>query len=107
MSDAETVAAISTAGLVLVALIGVLVEMVRTRRRAGIAADQLTPNHGSSLRDVVDRIDERLVTSGKRGERTEAKVDRLAEKLGDHLADAAGRDRSIQRILRHLDLPDT
>ncbi|WP_053205836.1 hypothetical protein [Jiangella muralis] len=106
MSDAETVALISTAGLVLVALIGLLVEQVRTRRRADSVVHEVTPNSGASMRDVVDRIDRRLVTSGERGERTEGKVDRLASRFDAHLEQAARESRIIERIVRHLDLPD-
>lgn len=103
MSDAVVVSLIG--GLALI-LSGVLVEMVRTRRRADIAAHEVRPNSGDSLRDVVNRIDERMVTAGKRAVRTEGKVDKLADQLSDHLTDAAARDRRIERIMRHLELPD-
>lgn len=97
MSDAETVALISTAGLVLVALIGVLVELVRTRRRADTSVAQLQPNHGTSLRDAVDRIEanlEEVRTEQRTGlaeVRTEQRTqgDRLIvveTRLTDHLA---------------------
>jgi broad specificity phosphatase PhoE len=47
-------------GVLATVLGGIVVEMVRTRRRAEKSAAELTPNGGSSLRDVADRIEEAL-----------------------------------------------
>jgi hypothetical protein len=102
VSDAETVALISTAGLVLVALIGIWAEQIRTRRRAGAAAEhaetaahETRPNHGSSMRDVVDRIERRQINMDERllGLEKSHQSDRAA--LDEHLTAAAERDRLI------------
>ncbi|WP_026874298.1 hypothetical protein [Jiangella gansuensis] len=103
MSDTVTVALIGAIGAILA---GVLVELVRTRRRADVAAHEVQPNGGDSLRDVINRIDRRQLVASERASRTEGKVDRLGIQLADHLAAAAEESRTIARILRHLDLPD-
>jgi hypothetical protein len=49
---------ISTCGLVLVALIGVLVELVRSRHlQEGSVIPQFTSDGGTSMRDAIDRIE--------------------------------------------------
>jgi hypothetical protein len=95
MSDAVTVATIGAVGLI---LSGVLVELVRTRRRADSAAErattaaaqgaevarQVVPNGGASLRDAVDRIEAGLSKvredQGRHGERLAAVEARLDER---------------------------
>lgn len=86
MGTEVAVALIGAAGLVLVALIGVLVELVRTRRRADVTVAELQPNHGTSMRDAVNRI-ERKVGQLAAEQRTQG--DRLIvveTRLTDHLA---------------------
>lgn len=89
MSDGVMIAVISAVGLV---LSGVLVELVRTRRRADSAAQQgaevarqVVPNGGASLRDAIDRIEATLREHGKvqskHGERLAAMEARLDERL--------------------------
>lgn len=112
MSDTETVALISTAGLILVALIGLMAEQIRTRRRAGaaaehaeIAAHESQPNSGKSMRDAVEKILEALQTGGVVDRRLLAMDERLGRledshqsdraALDEHLAAAAERDRLI------------
>ncbi|ONI73077.1 hypothetical protein ALI144C_44815 [Actinosynnema sp. ALI-1.44] len=77
---------ISTTGAVLVALVGVLVELVKSRKRQDKVVKEVVPNGGSSLRDAIDRIerDTRDVakTQGHHGERLAS----LEARLADHLA---------------------
>ena len=99
MSDPVTVAAIGAIGAILA---GVLVELVRTRRRADSAATQgaeaarqgaevarqVVPNGGASLRDAVDRIEAGLSkvqeAQGRHGERLAAVEARLDERNRHH-----------------------
>lgn len=60
MSDAVLVAVISTVGLI---MSGVLVELVRARKRQDTVVHEMKPNHGGSLRDTVNK----LVTEQARG----------------------------------------
>jgi mannitol-1-phosphate/altronate dehydrogenase len=88
-------------GAVSVALIGVLVELVRTRRRAErtatVVATELAPNGGSSLRDAIDRIEARQEESTRRIEATlQSHGERLAKIEGFHEANAANAMRSNQ-----------
>lgn len=48
------VAVVSAVGLV---LSGVLVELVKARRRQETVVSAVTPNHGSSMADAVRRIE--------------------------------------------------
>lgn len=93
MSEGVQVALVSAAGLVLAALVGVLVELVRNRRmqnRVAAQAEpiseiarQVVPNNGSSLRDAVDRIGRRaeeiVKTQASQGERLAALEARFSE----------------------------
>lgn len=72
MSDALAIALVTTAGMVLVALVGVLIELVRNRRKTesvvrttDTVAQQMVPNHGSSLRDAIDRLENGNVWIGR------------------------------------------
>lgn len=67
MSDGLWVAIISALGLV---MSGVLVELVRARKRQDTVVHEVTPNSGGSLRDAVNRIASR--------------VDSLHTKVDDH-----------------------
>lgn len=105
MSDAVTVALISAAATIAVALVGVLVELVRNRRRtetaaehAETAAHETQPNSGKSMRDVVDRIDRRLLSMDERLGRLEESHQSDRAALDEHLAAAAERDRLIGLI---------
>jgi hypothetical protein len=79
------VALITAAGAVLVALVGVLVELVRARRSQDKVAKEVAPNGGSSLRDAIDRIErdgrEMAKVQAGQGERLAA----LEARIGDHL----------------------
>lgn len=85
MNTGLAVAIITTTGTVLVALIGVLVELVRARKQQDKVAKEVAPNGGSSLRDAIDRIErdgrEMSKTQGLQGERLAA----LEASLRDHL----------------------
>lgn len=89
MSETVLAALIGAVGLV---LSGILVELIRTRRRADVTAAELKPNHGSSLRDAVDRIEAQVqqVTTDVQAVTTEQRTqgDRLIvveTRLTDHL----------------------
>jgi hypothetical protein len=60
ISTEVEVTLISTCGLVVVALIGVLVELVRARRRQDQVVREVTPNGGSSLHDGIRRIEDEI-----------------------------------------------
>lgn len=76
MSVEVTVTLITTGGLILVALIGVWVEQVRTRRKAQTVVTAVTPNGGESMRDAVNRIErdvrEVRVEQNRQGQRLAA-----------------------------------
>jgi hypothetical protein len=82
MPTEVTITLITTGGLVLVALIGVWIELIRSRKRQDSVVTAVTPNSGSSMRDVVGRIEatvdrmrEAQVGQGERLARVEAKVE--------------------------------
>jgi hypothetical protein len=82
VSDAVMVAIVSAVGLI---LSGVLVELVRARRRQDQVVKEVTPNGGGSMRDIaariesqVDRIRETQVAQGERLAKVEAKVETWA-----------------------------
>lgn len=53
MSDAVLITVISTVGLI---LSGVLVELIRARKRQETVVHEMKPNHGGSLRDTVNKL---------------------------------------------------
>lgn len=53
MSDAVLIAVISSVGLI---MSGVLVELVRARKRQDTVVHEMKPNHGGSLRDAVNQL---------------------------------------------------
>lgn len=82
MSDAVIIAAISAMGLI---LSGVLVELIRARKRQDRVVAEVSPNGGGSMRDisqriesVVDKIRETQVLQGERLAKVEAKVENWA-----------------------------
>lgn len=73
------VAVITTVGLL---LSGVLVELIRARKRQDKVVAEVSPNGGGSIRDAVDRIEKTVdkmrdsqVHQGERIARVEAKVE--------------------------------
>lgn len=48
---------------------------------------ELAPNHGSSLRDAIDRIEETLVDICKEQKRNRKAIKRVTEDLEAHLTD--------------------
>lgn len=79
MSDPIWIAVISTLGLI---MSGVLVELIRARRATTKVAQEVQPNGGGSLRDMVTRIESQVerirdtqVTHGERLARVEAKIE--------------------------------
>ncbi len=73
------VAVISAVGVI---MSGVLVELIRARKRQDKVVAEVTPNGGGSIRDAVDRIEKTVdkvrdaqVTQGERIARVEAKVE--------------------------------
>lgn len=82
MSDAVLVAIVSAVALV---LSGVLVELIRARKRQEQVVKEVTPNGGGSFRDAVDRIEttvdrvrETQIAQGERIAKVEAKVENWA-----------------------------
>lgn len=78
MTEAVIVEGIRAVGPTLVALgglVGIIVQGRRTGRRVEAVESHLVPNHGSSMRDAVDRIERRLdehlaeAGRGRRGRR--------------------------------------
>jgi hypothetical protein len=53
MSDAVLITVISTVGLI---MSGVLVELIRARKRQDTVVHEMKPNHGGSLRDTVNQL---------------------------------------------------
>jgi hypothetical protein len=53
MSEAVLIAVISTVGLI---MSGVLVELIRARKRQDTVVHEMKPNHGGSLRDTVNKL---------------------------------------------------
>jgi hypothetical protein len=53
MSDAVLISVISAVGLI---LSGVLVELIRARKRQDTVVHEMKPNHGGSLRDTVNKL---------------------------------------------------
>lgn len=70
------IAILSTCGVILVALIGAIVELRKTRMTTRQVEHQMSPNTGGSLRDAVDRTTAATAAIG-------SKMDRLAEMLHD------------------------
>jgi len=73
------VAVVTAVGLV---LSGVLVELIRARKRQDKVVAEVTPNGGGSMRDIaarietqVDRIRDTQVAQGERLAKVEAKVE--------------------------------
>lgn len=79
MSDAVVIAVISAVGLI---LSGVLVELIRARKRQDKVVAEVSPNGGGSIRDAVDRIEKQVdkvrdaqVSHGERLAKVEARVE--------------------------------
>lgn len=68
------VAILSTCGLILVALIGAIVELRKTRVAAKSVEYEMKPNHGGSMRDAVNKVADRL-------DQLDSKVDGVVERL--------------------------
>jgi hypothetical protein len=90
MSDAMAIALISTAGAVLIALIGVLVELVRNRRKTERVVNEMAPNHGSSMRDAIDRLENGNIWIG----RTVAEHGERLAAIEAHIGNRPARRRS-------------
>jgi hypothetical protein len=71
VSEAVTIALISAVGLI---LSGVLVELVRARKRQDSVVHEMKPNHGGSLRDAVNRL-------GDKHDALDTKLDGVVERL--------------------------
>lgn len=85
MSEPVMVAVVSALGLV---LSGVLVELIRARKRQDKVVAEVTPNGGGSMRDIaarieaqVDRIRDTQVVQGERLAKVEAKVEGWAHPM--------------------------
>lgn len=79
MSDAVWIAIVSALGLI---MSGVLVELIRNRRRQEKIVHEVTANGGGSMRDatnrietIVDKIRETQVYQGERLAKVEARVE--------------------------------
>lgn len=85
MTTELAVALISAASLVTVALVGVMVELIKSRKRQDKVVNEVTPNGGSSLRDAISRIEQDGIKTreaqGRHGERLAA----IEARLTDHL----------------------
>lgn len=68
------IAILSTCGLIAVALIGAWVELFKARKGQDRLQHEMTPNHGGSLRDAVDKL-------GGSVDRLDTKVDGVVERL--------------------------
>lgn len=89
MSDGIIIAWISSGGIVATALFSLVSNLVgKDKLRDSKAAidftrTQLTPNSGSSLRDAIDRIDERTAIAERRELRLEARLDAHSRDIKD------------------------
>ena len=68
------VAILSTCGLILIALIGAIVELRKTRVSTSKVEHEMKPNHGGSMRDAVNKVADRL-------DQLDSKVDGVVERL--------------------------
>lgn len=68
------VAILSSCGLILVALIGAIVELRKTRVTATKVEHEIQPNTGGSMRDAVDRAEKAATAIG-------SKLDNMREAL--------------------------
>lgn len=94
MPEGVAVSLITASGLVLVALIGVLVELVRSRRMQNRLRDQaepiteiarqVVPNGGSSLRDAVDRVERATKDIGEKQSAHGERLAALEARFGEH-----------------------
>lgn len=83
---------IALIGAVAALLSGILVELIRTRRKTAKVEAEVTPNGGSSMKDALGRIEKEIteVRAEQRDSRTEQSRngERLAAveaRLSDHL----------------------
>lgn len=90
MTEAVQITLISVVGALCT---GILVELIRTRRKAEVSVAELQPNHGTSMRDAVDRIEKQVAELGTEvsAVRTEQRTqgERLIvveTRMTDHLA---------------------
>jgi len=73
------------AGVVVAQLATIVVVWIKTRAAAASSArteQQVTPNHGSSMRDAIDRIERRLDDVSAGLGTVHRRVDRLYERWG-------------------------
>lgn len=68
------VAILSTCGLILVALIGAIVELRKTRVSQRSVEHEMKPNHGGSLRDAVNQVADQVTS-------LDTKLDGVVERL--------------------------
>lgn len=99
MSTEEITSLIALAGLVLTAIIGgfvsITVELVKSRKHSRLIAAEVTPNHGSSMRDAVDRTERMQLSQAERIDRIERAVDRIEQGIHAIRADNARQDRDL------------
>lgn len=79
MTEGVVVAIISTVGVILVAMIGVLTEMVRRVNH------EMKPNSGSSLRDAVNRIEQRQESAERKLDRDNLRIEGIDKRLDGHI----------------------
>ena len=104
MSSDEVSALISLAGAVLAAVIGAVAlisaQQVKTQRRMAEIHAELRPNHGTSARDSLDRIERRQAEQHEVNQQTNARQDRAIDGLREQDAELSRRVGEVQAKLR-------
>lgn len=85
MTDPVLVTLITTAGVVFVALVGVWVELIRTRKQQTKVVTEVTPNGGASMKDALGRIESDLREVRTEQSKQGARIATVNARFDDHL----------------------
>lgn len=91
MNNDVLIAVVSALGLI---LSGVLVELARARRRQDTVVSAVTPNHGSSMRDIVGRMETDLRELRAEVHGNTVRLATVEARFSEHLIGEARRRRS-------------
>jgi hypothetical protein len=92
---ADTIAILSAAIIIMLGLILNIVWTNNAAKNSRITRDEVRPNHTHSLRDVVDRIENKQSKMRSRIESIRARVDRI-----DHRLETVER-LTVAQVTRH------
>ena len=84
------------------AVIGAWLQSRKTARNVTSLAAELKPNHGSSLRDAIDRIEAAVLAMHETVDEDRRRMDRRVDRLADRQDRCAGLiDQLAAEISRH------